>query len=296
MVGAGPAGLACASILSERGHNVTLFEASDAIGGQFKLAANVPGKEEFVETLKYYQARLQNVQVKLNTRASLNDLMSFEKVVIATGVAPREPEIPGLKESKIAIRYDELLRGEKKAGNRVGIIGAGGIGFDVATFLSAAWKMDPEKPQSIESFNKQWGISTDPSVRGGLVAPEKHSPKRTIYLMQRKEGKLGSNLSKTTGWIHRAALKQEGVINIAGVTYKRVLDNGLVIEVDGKEQTLQVDSIIVCAGQNPVRDLFDQLKKAKKEDDVHLIGGAFEAKEIDAKAAIRQASILASKI
>ncbi len=293
VVGGGPAGLAAATVAAERGHSVTLFEASPAIGGQFKLAVQVPGKEEFFYSLDYFEKRLveTKVAVRLNTRATRELLEPFDEIVLATGVEPRIPDILGLAECGIALRYDEVLRGEKQAGQRVAIVGAGGIGFDTAAFL--AGHRPPGEPQSIADFNKQWGVTSDGAVRGGLTKPQFEKAERTIYLLQRKPGKLGASLSKTTGWIHRTALKNHGVIMMGGVTYKRASKEGLLIEVEeGKEQLLQVDTIVICAGQNPVRSLLEQLKHKT----VHLIGGAHEAKEVDAKAAIRQGSVVAAKI
>jgi 2,4-dienoyl-CoA reductase (NADPH2) len=292
VVGGGPAGLAAATVAAQRGHSVALFEASPAIGGQFKLAVQVPGKEEFAHSLSYYEKRLAetNVDVRLNTRATRELLEAFDVIVLATGVGARIPDIPGLTDCGISMRYDEVLRGEKVAGQRVAIIGAGGIGFDTAAFL--AGDRPPGEPQSIDDFNKQWGVATDGAVRGGLTKPQFEKAARTIYLLQRKPGTLGANLSKTTGWIHRTALKNEGVVMMGGVTYKRASRDGLLIETEGKEQMLQVDSIVICAGQNPVRDLVEQLRHKT----VHMIGGAHEAKEVDAKAAIREGSVVASKI
>ncbi len=294
IVGGGPAGLAAATVAGERGHKVTLFEASGAIGGQFKLAAQVPGKEEFAHSLDYYEKRLKEtqVEVRLHTPATLELLEPFDVIVVATGVAPRFPsDIAGLKECGLAVNYDEVLRGDKVAGQRVAIIGAGGIGFDTATYLANDHRK-PGEPQSIEDFNRQWGVTSDGSMRGGVTKPQPDKAQRTIYLLQRKTGKLGAGLSKTTGWIHRTALKNEGVIMIGGVTYKKATPEGLLIEVEGKEQMLNVDTIVICAGQNPVRDLMDRLAHKM----VHLVGGAHEAKELDAKAAIREGSVVASKI
>jgi 2,4-dienoyl-CoA reductase (NADPH2) len=295
VVGGGPAGMAVASVAAERGHQVTLFEASDRLGGQFNFAKVVPGKEEFQSTLTYYQNLLKETKanVKLSTKAQVDDLTDFDEVVIATGVSPRIPDVPGLKDCGIAVTYDEILSGKVKAGKRVAIMGAGGIGFDIATFLGH--EEQSGKMPEIEQFNKTWGVTKDGSVRGGVVKADFEPAHRELYLMQRKKEKMGKNLAKTTGWIHRMALKNEGVHMMNGVTYKSASKDGMVIEVDGKEQKLDVDTIVVCAGQNPMRELADSFK-SKTGRAVHLIGGAFEAKELDAKHAIKMGSELGAKL
>ena len=293
VVGGGPAGMAASTVAAERGHSVTLFEASDRLGGQFNYAKAVPGKEEFTSTIVYYQNMIKehNVTVKLGTKASVADLRDFDEIIIATGVSPRIPNVPGLMESGIAVVYDEILSGRKTAGKRVAIMGAGGIGFDMASFLGHQDRSG--KFQAIDDFNTQWGVTKDGSVRGGVIKDHFEPAQRTLYLLQRKQEKLGKRLGKTTGWIHRTALAKEGVEMIGGVHYKRATSDGLMIEVDGKERLLEVDTIVICTGQTPMRALADELGNTKS---VHIIGGAFEAKELDAKAAIKMASEVAAKI
>ena len=296
VVGGGAAGMAFASYAAERGHQVTLFEAASELGGQLNLAKQVPGKEEFFETLRYFGRRLElmKVDVKLNIRASAEELKFFDEVVLATGVVPRLPEIPGMDHAKV-ISYPDLLSGRKKAGAKVAIIGAGGIGFDVAEYLV----QEGEKPD-IGVYLKAWGVDENEGPRGGLQAsPEPPKPGRTVFLCQRKSDRMGASLGKTTGWVHRATLKANKVKMIGGVTYDRIDDQGLWIR-EGKPgnqsepRGLEVDSVINCAGQLSQRELVEPLKATGIP--VHLIGGADLATELDAKRAIRQGAELAAKL
>ncbi len=293
IVGAGPAGLSCATILAMRGHSVTLFEAENAIGGQFNLAKNIPGKNEFTETLRYYQKQIELQQVKLllNTPIDTKSLINyaFDEIIIATGVKPRIPEIPGIDHPKVII-YPELLSGKITVGNKIAIIGAGGIGFDVAEYLL----YDMENSLRPEKFMAEWGIDNTFSQRGGIAKPKLVKPKREVYLLQRKTGKLGENLGKTTGWIHRTSLKHKNVQMLAGVEYTKIDDLGLHYTINQENKILDVDNIIICAGQVSVNQLHKQLKDAGIK--AHLIGGAFLAKELDAKFAIDQGARLAARL
>ncbi|MFM9952349.1 MAG: FAD-dependent oxidoreductase [Saprospiraceae bacterium] len=294
VVGAGPAGLAFASIAAERGHEVHLFEASGEIGGQFNLAKRIPGKEEFYETLRYFRKQLDvhGVQLHLNTIATTEMLgaQGFDEVIVATGVSPRALNIEGIQHPKV-LSYLEVLRDQKPVGNSVAIIGAGGIGFDVAEYLVH----QGESPSTnVAAFMKEWGVDMSYSNRGALAKPKPEAAAREIYLLQRSKGKPGDRLAKTTGWIHRAALRMKKVQMLSEVTYKRVDDEGLHIEIKGQPQVLKVDNIIICAGQEPMRELLEPLKAAGIP--VHLIGGAYEARELDAKRAIEQAARLAAEV
>jgi len=295
VVGAGPAGLACAVVAAERGHDVTLFEAANEIGGQFNLAKRIPGKEEFNETLRYYrrQLALKRVQLELGRRITAQELgtRGFDEVVLATGVSPRVPPIPGIDHPK-TLTYPQVIRGERDVGQRVAIIGAGGIGFDVAEFLSHD---GPSPSLDVRVFMKEWGIDPSLIARGG-VSDEGHvaSSARTIYLLQRKRSKPGEGLGKTTGWIHRTALRRRGVRMLAGVSYRRIDDAGLHITTAAGEQVLEVDQVVICAGQDPLRELQAPLESAGMRP--HLIGGADVAVELDAKRAIDQGSRLAARL
>ncbi|WP_374339072.1 FAD-dependent oxidoreductase [Leeia sp.] len=292
VVGAGPAGLACATVAAQRGHQVTLFEASSEIGGQFNVAKQVPGKEEFYETLRYFRTQLakHQVEVKLGQRASAEQLLDFDEVVLATGILPRQISFPGSDHPKV-LSYLDVLRDKQPVGERVAIIGAGGIGFDTAEYLS-----HEGTPTSLDlpAFLQEWGIDGELSHRGGLRAggpAASHSP-RQIYLLQRKSSKVGDGLGKTTGWIHRTSLKNKGVQMLSGVQYDKVDDEGLHITVNGQPQLLPVDHVVICAGQEPQRALHAALVASGKP--VHLIGGADVAAELDAKRAIDQGSRLAA--
>ncbi|MGW1553740.1 FAD-dependent oxidoreductase, partial [Streptomyces sp. NPDC002346] len=292
VVGAGPAGLACAVSASERGHEVTLFDAADEIGGQLNVARRIPGKEEFDETLRYFRTRLaeQQVELRLGTKATPDTLDGFDEIVLATGVTPRSPAIPGLDHPSV-VSYLDVLRDGARVGPRVAIIGAGGIGFDVAEFLTDggdAASLDPEV------FFRHWGVDTAYRERGGLRLPERPKPPRTVHLLQRKTSKVGAGLGRTTGWIHRTELRHRGVTMIAGATYDRIDDDGLHLTVDGEQHLLPVDTVVLCAGQEPRRELHEELVAAGRTP--HLIGGADVAAELDAKRAIRQGTELAAAL
>lgn len=292
VVGAGPAGLACAVTASERGHAVTLFDAADEIGGQLNVARRVPGKEEFNETLRYFRTRLaeEGVELRLGTRATSAALAGFDEVVLATGVEPRTPAIPGVGHPSV-VSYLDVLKGGAEVGDRVAVVGAGGIGFDVAEFLTDggdAASLDPEV------FFRQWGVDTDYAERGGLRAPERPKSPRTVHLVQRKASKVGAGLGKTTGWIHRTELRHRGVTMIAGASYDLIDDEGLHLTVDGEQHLLPVDTVVLCAGQEPRRELYEELLAAGRP--AHLIGGADVAAELDAKRAIRQGTELAAEL
>ncbi|MCH2342556.1 NADPH-dependent 2,4-dienoyl-CoA reductase [Pseudomonas sp. NPDC047963] len=297
VVGAGPAGLAAATVAAERGHQVTLFDSSSEIGGQFNIAKRVPGKEEFFETLRYFKSKLQStgVDVRLNTRVSAADLLAggFDEIILATGIAPRTPDIPGIDHPMVISYIDAILQ-RKPVGQHVAVIGAGGIGFDVSEFIThngLSTSLDRE------AFWREWGIDLALEARGGVagVQPEPHAPARQVYLLQRKKSKVGNGLGKTTGWIHRTGLKNKHVQMISAVEYLAVDDKGLHIRVaDGEPQVLPVDTVIVCAGQDPLRELQAELEAAGRQ--VHLIGGADVAAELDAKRAINQGSRLAAEV
>ncbi|TXI71970.1 MAG: FAD-dependent oxidoreductase, partial [Dokdonella sp.] len=291
VVGAGPAGMACALTAAERGHQVTLFEAASEIGGQFNLARRIPGKEEFAETLRYFAHRLRasSVSIELGRTCQVADLVDgrFDHVVLATGIVPRRPELPGIEHSKV-ISYADLLEGYRVAGRRVAILGAGGIGFDVAEFLT---HVDDDRDDVVR-FRDEWGIDGEYAQRGGLKAPIPEPTQREVWLLQRKTSKVGDGLAKTTGWIRRTLLKKRGVQMLAGVSYERIDEAGLHIVIEGKPQCLAVDHVIVCAGQEPRRELEDGLRAAGVP--LSLIGGADVASELDAKRAIDQGTRLAA--
>lgn len=297
VVGAGPAGLSFSTAAAIRGHEVTLFDQAEAIGGQFNMAKTIPGKEEFYETLRYFekQLKLKGVKVKLGQHVEAADLTTgaFDKVVIATGVLPRALKIPGADHPKV-LSYLDVLKNKAPVGNKVAIIGAGGIGFDVAEFLA---HVGESTSSSVDVFAREWGIDTTNSVRGGVagVKPSIPPPARDIYLMQRKSTKHGKDLGKTTGWIHRLSLKHRDVKMIGGVSYDKVDDEGLhYTDKKGEKHVLQVDNVIVCAGQVPLRELEKPLQE--KGVTVFRIGGADEAGELDAKRAIDQGARLAASI
>ena len=286
VVGAGPAGLAAATTAARRGHKVTLFEAADQIGGQFNIAKQIPGKEEFYETLRYFkkEIELSGVTVNLNHRVTAAALTAFDEIILATGVIPRRPDIPGIDHPKV-LGYLDVIAGAP-VGPRVAVIGAGGIGFDISEYLIHS---GPSASQDIETFMKEWGIDMSFQARGGVegMVPQISPAAREVFLLQRKSKKVGAGLGKTTGWIHRTNLAKRGVQMMAGVTYEKIDDAGLHITQAGTARLLQVDSIVLCAGQEPERSLAADLPQA------HLIGGADVAAELDARRAIDQGTRLA---
>ncbi|WP_254573779.1 NADPH-dependent 2,4-dienoyl-CoA reductase [Stenotrophomonas acidaminiphila] len=292
VVGAGPAGLACATVAAERGHHVTLFDAASEIGGQFNVAKRIPGKEEFHETLRYFRHRLADtgVELRLGVRADAPMLAGFDDVVVATGISPRKVDFPGA-DHPMVVSYLDVLQGRVRAADKVAIIGAGGIGFDVGEFLvqdGPSPSLDPVR------WMAEWGVDPSFESRGALSAPQPEAPAREVWLLQRSPGKPGARLGKTTGWIHRATLKAKGVRMLGGVEYLGVDDRGLRIRVDGTEQLLEVGTVVVCAGQEPMRALADAL--AATGVNAHVIGGADVAAELDAKRAIDQGSRLAAAL
>ncbi|MEU9178325.1 NADPH-dependent 2,4-dienoyl-CoA reductase [Streptomyces sp. NPDC048550] len=292
VVGAGPAGLACAVSAAERGHAVTLFEASGHIGGQLDIARRIPGKEEFEETIRYFGTQLaaRAVDVRLNTRADVETLQGYDEVVVATGVTPRTPDIEGVDHANV-VTYLDVLRDGAPVGERVAVVGAGGIGFDVAEFLTDSGEGASQDP---ETYFRHWGVDTAYTGRGGLTAPERPAPPRQVHLLQRKTTKVGAGLGTTTGWIHRAELKHRGVASVAGATYDRIDDEGLHITVGGEQRLVPADTVVLCTGQEPRRDLYEALLAAGGRP--HLIGGADVAAELDAKRAIRQGTELAATL
>jgi len=296
VVGAGPAGLAFATVAAGRGHKVSLFEQSGEIGGQFNMAKKIPGKEEFAESLAYYrgEVRRSGVNLQLNKRVSVDDLGDFDEVVLATGVYPRQIDMPGIDNANV-VSYIDVLNNKVEIGGRVALIGAGGIGFDVAEFLSHS-DDHPASSQSSEAFAREWGIDTTFAARGGVkgIKPQPPESAREIWLLQRKAGKPGKTLGKTTGWIHRLSLRHRGVNMLGGVSYERIDDQGLHISINGESRLLEVDHVVICAGQVSNRDLADELEA--KGQSCHVIGGAEKASELDAKYAILEGSELAAKI
>ncbi len=296
VVGAGPAGLSAATTLAERGHEVHLFESASQIGGQFNMAKLIPGKEEFSETLRYFARRisLTGVQLHLSTRVTAAQLLAkkFDDVVLATGVLPRDAKIPGADGANVLSYVDVLLHG-KAVGARVAIVGAGGIGFDVAEFLVTAPGHSPT--MNLHEWLTEWGVADPGTVRGGVVQPRPAPPARQVTLLQRKSGKLGRSLGKTTGWIHRAALQMKKVEMIGGLNYERITPQGLFVTFGEKHsdgQLIECDTVVLCTGQEPLRELLDPLRKAGMK--THLIGGADRAGELDAKRAIDQGTRLAT--
>ena len=299
VVGAGPAGLAAATTLAERGHTVTLFDAAAEIGGQFNMARRIPGKEEFSETLRYFRRRVEitGVDLRLNARVSADDLKTFDEVLLATGVSARDPKIPGQAEGAArgqVLSYIDVLRHDKPVGARVAIVGAGGIGFDLAEYLLEAGH---SLTLDAAAWRRHWGVGDPEQVRAGLARPAPEAPTRQITLLQRKAGKPGAGLGKTTGWIHRAALKMKQVDMLSRVNYEQITPEGLWVSFGEKRedaQLIEADTIVLCAGQEPLRELEAPLKAAGVS--VHLIGGALEAGELDAKRAILQGTTLACRL
>jgi 2,4-dienoyl-CoA reductase (NADPH2) len=293
VVGAGPAGLAAAVTAAQRGHAVTLFEAADAIGGQFDLARRIPGKEEFSETIRYYSRMLEKhgVDVRLRTRATVDELAGFDEVVLSTGVSPRMPDIPGI-DHPMVLSYAEAITG-KPVGKTVAVVGAGGVGFDVSEFLVT----DESPTLNLKEWKAEWGVADPQEVRGALTTPIPAPPAREVYLLQRTKGPQGKRLGKTSGWVHRASLKAKGVQQLSGVNYERIDDDGLHISFGTDHsgpRLLEVDNVVICAGQDSVRDLEDGLRRNGVEP--HIIGGADVAAELDAKRAIRQGTELAARL
>jgi len=297
VIGAGPAGLAFSVYAAQRGHQVELFDKISEIGGQFNVAKQIPGKEEFYETIRYFnkQLALLNVPVHLNSEQSSDKLLAagFDEVILATGIKPRKLDIEGIDHPKV-LSYLQVLRDKVAVGEKVAIIGAGGIGFDVATYLA---ENGESLTTDLDAWLKNWGVDKTYQQSGALLEKKSvkpHVPDRQITLLQRKTTKVGKGLGKTSGWVHRANLIKNGVKMRPGVSYKSITDNGLLIEIDGKEELLAVDNVIICAGQEPNRELQQALENAGMN--VHLIGGANVAAELDAKRAIRQAAELAMVI
>ena len=294
VVGAGPAGMSFSCVAAERGHEVTMFDGSNEIGGQFNIAKQIPGKEEFYETIRYFTKRIEKagINVKLNTIVDANDLKNFDVIILSTGIQPRTPKINGVDHSKV-MSYLDVLKHKKDIGGKVAIIGAGGIGFDVAEYITHQGK---SSSLDVAAFLKEWGIDGMGNARGGIEGIKSNHPKspREVFLMQRKETRVGAKLGKTTGWIHRATLKNKKVNMINGVQYDKIDDVGLHYTRKEKKHILEVDNIVLCAGQLSKNILKEPLESMGKE--VHLIGGAFLASELDAKRAIKQGAVLAAKI
>ena len=297
VVGAGPAGLACATTLAERGHEVDLFDGAGEVGGQFNMARRIPGKEEFHETIRYFRRRLETtgVRLHLSRRVAAADLAGYDEVVLATGVTPRDPRIPGQDDPRV-LSYVDVLRDGRAVGPRVAVVGAGGIGFDVAEFLVD----DGHSPSlDLEAWRREWGVGDPAQARGGVagVKPQPAPPARQVFLLQRKKSKPGAGLGKTTGWIHRAALKMKRVEMLSGVNYEGVVEKGLAVsfgEAREKAAVLEVDTIVLCAGQESLRELEAPLRATGAS--VHLIGGAALAGELDAKRAIDEGTRLGAKL
>jgi len=293
VVGAGPAGLAFSTTAAQRGHKVSLFDEASEIGGQFNIAKRIPGKEEFYETLRYFgkQIELTGVNLQLNTKVTAETLQvgGFDQVVLATGISPRTPDIEGVNHQKV-LSYLDVMKGAE-VGQKVAVIGAGGIGFDISEVLV---HQGESTSQNISAFMQEWGVDMSMNARGGVenMKPVFEPAAREVFLLQRKKSKVGSGLGKTTGWIHRTDLAKKGVKMLNKCEYQKIDDQGLHLLVDGEPQLLEVDNVIICAGQEPKRDLADQIKDVP----VHLIGGADVAAELDAKRAIHQGTQLAATI
>jgi 2,4-dienoyl-CoA reductase (NADPH2) len=297
VVGAGPAGLSAATVAAERGHAVTLFDADSRIGGQFNIAMQIPGKEEFAETIRYYRRKLElvGVDVKLGRKVTREELLAagYDDVIVATGVRVRMPAIEGIGHPKV-LSYVEVVRERKPVGRHVAIIGAGGIGFDVGEYLLHD---DAQPlPVPVEEWTGEWGVDLAVRAPGGLAKPVKPEPVRQVWLLQRKTSKPGAGLGKTSGWVHRATLARHGVTMMAGVQYDRIDDAGLHITVGGERRLLEVDNVIVCAGQESLAELMPAEGEAQGGPRFHKIGGAALAAELDAKRAIREGAELAARL
>ena len=301
VVGAGPAGLACAVVAAERGHNVTLFEGRNEIGGQFNYASKIPGKEEFKETIRYFNAMIKkhNIDLKLGHRVNVDELKAggFDEVVVATGVEPRVPGIPGVDSDKV-LTYQEVLDKELQLGKNVAVLGAGGIGFDISEYLTHEGE---STTLNVDAWMKEWGVDITNTNRGGLAKAEIHPSPRKVVMMQRKQSSQGKGLNKTTGWVHRAMMKMKGVEQISGVSYDKIDEQGLHITITkGEESTqrvIEADNIVLCTGQVSVNELYETLKADESKDfNLHLVGGAEFAGELDAKRAIKLASELAASL
>ena len=296
VVGAGPAGLAASTIAAQRGHDVTLFDAEKETGGQFNMAKQIPGKEEFYETIRYFnkQIELHHVTVKLNTRVTPEDIKigNFDEVILATGIKPRTLKIEGIDHPKV-LDYIDVLKLKKSVGKRVAVIGAGGIGFDVSEYLTHEGE---STSLNIDAWLKEWGIDKTMKARSGIegVTAEVHPSPREIFMFKRSKGKFGGNLGKTTGWIHRSTLKKKKVQFINNVQYTKIDDEGLHYVQNEEQKVLAVDTIVICAGQLPLKELLEPLEAAGIK--AHVVGGADVAAELDAKLAINQACRLAAKI
>ena len=299
VVGAGPAGLSAATVAAECGHDVTLFDCSDRVGGQFNIAMQVPGKEEFAQTLRYFARRLEvtGVRVQLGERVKREQLLvqGFDDVVVATGIVPRAPRIPGVERANV-VTYLDVLQRKVVLGKRVAIIGAGGIGFDVGEFLLH----DPAValPVSIDHWCREWGVDLQAQSNGGLVPPEPVNPYRQLFLLQRKTTRVGAGLGKTSGWVHRAVLQRNGVEMLSGVEYQSIDDAGLHLTVNGEPRVLVVDHVVLCAGQEPLTELMPSAGEPTSPGAprFHMIGGAAMASELDAKRAIREGAVLAASL
>lgn len=296
VVGAGPAGLSAATVAAERGHQVTLYDASDRVGGQFKIAMRIPGKEEFSETIRYFMRRVEitGVQLRLSQRVTREELLAagYDDVIVATGIVPRSPRIEGIDHPKV-LSYLDVLQRNVKVGKRVAVIGAGGIGFDVSEYLLH----DPKTPlpEPLDHWLAEWGVDLNAKVQGGLVPPQSDAPVRQIYLLQRKASKVGAGLGKTSGWVHRATLQRKGVEMLAGVEYKKIDDQGLHVVIGGQPRLLEVDHVIICAGQESLTELMPP-EGTQGGPRFHKIGGAALATELDAKRAIREGAELAARL
>lgn len=297
VIGAGPAGLSASTVAAERGHDVTLYDMANEIGGQFNYAKQIPGKEEFYEMIKYYGRRVEvsGVNLKLNTKVDAEYLKTsgYDEVIVATGINPRMPPIEGIEHKKV-LSYLDVLTGTE-VGKKVAVIGAGGIGFDVAEFLvhPGAKADSTPRPQTVEEWSEEWGVDINSNNPGQLVERKPHAPAREVYLLQRKKSPLGAGLNKTSGWVHRAVLKMKDVEMIGGVSYDKIDDAGLHITVDGEQRVLDVDHVVICAGQESRKDLYTEDSATAN---YHIIGGAEFAGELDAKRAIKQGAELAAAL